>query len=133
MQDYKGLRHPVEAFGPKFPTLSGYLRYRLRCSFLHSGEADVCAPNLHFSLVIHKHSIEEPADANGLITKLRESNKTKLLKIEVVHLCLVLSKAGKVYKERIEKMGDKEKKRLRASKLQIMDLKKCFDAPNQLD
>jgi len=35
------------------------------------------------------------------------------LKIDVLHLCFVLSKAGKVYKERIEKMGDKGKRDLK--------------------
>lgn len=86
-------------------------------------------PNLRSSLVIHKHSIEEPADSTGHITKSWESNKTKILKIDVVHLCLVLSKASKTYEEHIERTGDKEKKkRLKASKLQVVDLDNCFNA-----
>lgn len=56
------------------------------------------------------------------------------MKTDVAHLYLALSKAGKIYEERIEKTGDKEKKkRLKALKLHGVDLDNCFDDQSQLN
>lgn len=123
VQEYKCLSHPLDEDDCKYPTLDGYLCYLLRCKVLHSGVADIEIPNLEFTLTIHERSRESPADSTGLWTTSWDDKTTKKLNIDLVHLCLALSNAGKTYVDGIIKTNDTDKlNRINANRLEVIDL-----------
>lgn len=132
VKEYKGLKHPLDDSDRKYPTLNGFLCYLLRCKVLHSGDADIEVTDLEFTLMIYEGSKESPADSTGLMTRSWDDKTIKKLNIDVVHLCLALSNAGKTYVDGIIKANDMDKlNRINANRLEVIDLDNISQFRNQ--